>query len=335
MKDLTKKKRLSNQAFIDVSMLLILIVFYIVACILVPTMFSLQNVMNIISQQSYMIIMGIGVTFLLITGNFDLSVGSVAAYAGVLMTWFCQNNDPNATSSLTTGLGLNYWVALLITMALCVLIGLINALFVVKFKVASVIVTLGTMYIARGVAWVVTEGATRLQGLPDSYGVLGRFQLFGTIGLPVVLVVVIVAIGMIIEKKTNFGRRMYLIGSNPKAAEISGIKTNKHLTILYIVSAIFAGIAGVLLSSKFKAGRANMADGYEFDVLVATILGGSSIAGGFGSLTSLIIGTLILGILSSVLNQLGAPSDVQVITKGVIIVVAVLAQRIAISKRKS
>lgn len=329
------KKRLSNQTFIDVSMLAILAVFYVVACILVPTMFSAKSLMNIISQQSYIIIMGIGVTFLLITGNFDLSVGAVAAYAGVFMTWFCQAYDPNSSSALTTGLGMNYWVALGITMALCVFIGLMNALFIVRFKVASVIVTLGNMYIARGIAWVVTEGATRLHGLPDSYGMLGRFQLFNIIGLPVILVVVIAAISLFIEKRTCFGRKMYLIGSNKKAAEISGIDINRYLIVLYIASAVLAGIAGVLLSSKFEAGRANMADGYEFDALVATVLGGSSIAGGFGSITSLIIGTLILGILSSVLNQLGAASDIQVITKGFIIVIAVLAQRIAISNRKS
>ena len=328
------KKRLSNEAFMHLSMLSVLIVFFIAASIIVPTFFNAKGMLNIISQQSYLIIIGIGVTFLLITGHFDLSVGGIAACAGVLFAYFSQPNDPTATSNLAIGLGLNLVPAVLLTLAISAAIGAVNAYFIVKMRVASVIVTLGTMYIGRGIAMLVAHGAQRNVGLPPDFGLLGSIRVGGVFNLTVMIMLVLVVAALIVEKKTVFGRRMYYIGANKNAAEISGVKVNRQVSSLYVMSAILSGLTGIILASMFRSGRAYGAGGYEFNALVVTVLGGTSIAGGFGSVVSLLIGTFILGILSTSLNQLGLPPDVQTILKGVIIVIAVVAQRFALQRRK-
>ncbi len=328
------KKRLSNEAFINLSMLSVLLVFFIAASIIVPTFLNGRGLLNIVFQQSYLIIIGIGVTFLLITGHFDLSVGGIAACAGVLFAYFSQPNDPTAHSTLAIGLGLDLAPAILLTLAVSAAIGVMNAFFIVRMKVASVIVTLGTMYIARGIAMLVAHGAQRNVGLPPEFGLLGDIRVGGVFNLPVLIMLGLVAAALIIEKKTIFGRRMFYIGANKSAAVISGVKVNRMVSSLYIVSAVLAGFTGMILASMFNSGRAYGASGYEFNALVVTVLGGTSITGGFGSIISLLIGAFILGILSTSLNQLGLPPDIQTILKGAIIVIAVVAQRFALERRK-
>ncbi len=326
-----KKRKLGNESFINLSMFAVLMVFFVIACFVVPTFFSAQGILNIFAQQSYILIMGIGITFLLISGNFDLSVGGIAACSGVLFAFFCQTSVPSDVP-LSTGLGMNIFPAIMLSLFVCLLIGALNAVFVVKMKIASVIVTLGTMSIARGIANVVAHGAMLNVGLPNNFKVLGEYTV-GPLGLPVILMIAGIVIALIIEKKTLFGRRMYYIGANSEAAKISGVKVEKEVAILYIVSALLSAFTGIILASKFNAGRSTAAMGYEFDALVATVLGGTSIVGGFGSVLGLLIGTLILGILSTCLNQLGLPPSVQVVAKGAIILIAVVAQRFALNKR--
>jgi ribose/xylose/arabinose/galactoside ABC-type transport system permease subunit len=261
-------------------------------------------------------------------------VGGVAACAGVLAAYFCQPPITALSAPLSHGLGMGILPATLLTLVICAVIGAINAYFVVKVRVASVIVTLGTMYMARGIAVLVTQGAQRNVGLPDEFEVLGHLTFGGVISLPVVIMVGLVLVSIIVEKRTVFGRRMYFIGANPMAAEISGIRVKRHVAILYIVTAVLAGFTGIILASKFKSGRGYAASGYEFNALVMTVLGGTSITGGFGSVISLVIGALILGILSTSLNQLGLHPAAQTIAQGAIILMAVIAQRFALEQRK-
>ena len=159
----------------------------------------------------------------------------------------------------------------------------INAFFVAFLKVPSIIVTLGTMMLARGIAQVVTQGAQRNTSLPDVFGVIGNMAIPATsIKISVLIMLVLVFVAFIFEKKTVPGRRTYLIGANSEAARLSGVKVTRHLTSLFILSALLAGITGILLASEFKAGVSNRATGYEFDALVVALLGGVSINGGRG-----------------------------------------------------
>jgi ribose/xylose/arabinose/galactoside ABC-type transport system permease subunit len=336
----TKKVRknvfgsMSNESFISLFMVGVLVVLFGVACAFVPNFYLPKNMINLITNNWYTIILGIGVTFLLITGNFDLSVGGTIALTGVLSVYFCQaaNVSQNA---LANGLGLPYGVAVGLALICAMGIGAINAFFIARLKVPSIIITLGTMMLARGLAQVITRGAQRNTSLPDVFGVVGNMSIQGTsIKISVVIMIFLVIVAFIFEKMTVSGRRTYLIGANAVAARLSGIKVARHLTSLYIISALLAGITGILLASEFKAGVSSRATGYEFDALVISLLGGVSIVGGFGSVLGMFVGAIILSIVTTAATGLLLSPDWQFTLKGVVTFIAILAQRFALDRRK-
>jgi ribose transport system permease protein len=191
------------------------------------------------------------------------------------------------------------------------------------------------MMLARGIAQVITRGAQRNTSLPDEFGVLGSLGIPGTtIRLPVLIMLALLIIAFIFEKKTVFARRIYLIGANPEAARLSGINVTKYLTALYIISGLLAGITGILLASEFKAGVSNRAMGYEFDALVITLLGGVSITGGFGSVLGMFVGALILSVVTSSATGLLLSPDWQFTLKGIVTFIAILGQRYALDRRR-
>lgn len=324
--------KISNLTFINISMLGVLAVVFIAASLVVPRFFNINNISNLIAQQAEVIILGIGVTFLLITGYFDMSVGGIVAMGAVLSAYFSQAYIPGSYD-LASGLGLNYGLALVLTLLCCMLIGVINAFFIVKMKVNSVVVTLGTMAVARGIAMIVSKGAQRISGLPPVFKEIGQYTVIGTINLAVIIMLVLLVAALIIESKTVFGRRIYLIGANQVAAKLSGVKVSRDITMLYIISAFLASVTGIVMASRFNAGNSSLGTGYEFDALVVTVLGGTSIAGGFGSVTCAVVGAFILGILASSVNMLGFQPAMQMLVKGFVIIIAILAQRFALDKR--
>jgi len=327
--------RLSDESFITLFMVGVLIVVFGIASIAVPNFYKVQNIVNLVTNNWFIIILGIGVTFLLITGNFDMSVGGVIALTGVLAVYFCQASNVSQ-NVLANGLGLPYGVAVALALLCAMGVGAINAFFIARLKVPSIIVTLGTMMLARGAAQVITQGAQRNTSLPDSFGVLGSLSIPGTsVRLAVVVMIVLIVVAFVFEKKTVFGRRIYLIGSNPVAARLSGVNVTKYLTALYILSALLAGITGILLASEYKAGVSSRAMGYEFDALVVALLGGVSISGGFGSVLGMFLGAIILSVVTSSATGLLLSPDWQFTLKGIVTFIAVLAQRFALDKRKS
>jgi ribose/xylose/arabinose/galactoside ABC-type transport system permease subunit len=326
--------KMSDESFITIIMVGVLVTLFAIACIFVPNFYQPQNMINLIANNWFVIILGIGVTFLLITGNFDMSVGGVIALTGVLSVYFAQGANVSQ-NALANGLGLPYVVAIALALLCAMGVGAINAFFVTRLKVPSIIVTLGTMMLARGAAQVITQGAQRNTSLPDVFGVLGNLGIPGTsIRLPLLVMVALIIVAFIFEKKMVAGRRTYLIGANPEAARLSGIKVGRHISALYIISALLAGIAGVLLASEFKAGVSSRAMGYEFDALVIALLGGVSIAGGFGSVLGMLVGALILSVVTSAATGLLLSPDWQFTLKGIVTFLAILAQRFALDKRK-
>jgi ribose/xylose/arabinose/galactoside ABC-type transport system permease subunit len=325
-------KGMSNLSFITLAMFGVLVAVFGVASLLVPRFFDINNVSNLIAQQADIIIIGIGVTFLMISGYFDLSVGGIIAMAAVLSAYFSQ--APSAASfELGSGLGIPYGLALVLTLICCVGIGAINAFFIVKMKIASVIVTLGTLAFSRGIAMIVAQGAQRNTGLPPIFKECGSFTFVGTLNLAVLIMIVLLIGALIVEKKTVFGRRMYQIGANQTAARLSGVKVDRELSLLYILSALLGGISGIVMASKFNSGNCALGTGYEFDALVVTVLGGTSVFGGFGSVAGMVIGAFILGILSTSVNMLGFPPSLQMLVRALVIIVAILAQRFALDRR--
>lgn len=326
--------KMSDESFITVFMIGVLVILFGIACAVVPNFYQPQNMINLITNNWFIIILGIGVTFVLITGNFDMSVGGVIALTGVLSVYFSQGANVSQ-NALANGLGLPYIVAIGLALLCAMGVGAVNAFFITRLKVPSIIVTLGTMMLARGIAQVITEGAQRNTSLPEVFGVLGNLSIPGTsIRLPVLVMIALVIAAFIFERKTVAGRRTYLIGANPEAARLSGINVGRHLTALYIFSALLAGITGILLASEFKAGVSSRAMGYEFDALVIALLGGVSIAGGFGSVLGMFVGAIILTVVTSAATGLLLSPDWQFTLKGIVTFIAILAQRYALDKRK-
>ena len=327
--------KLSDESFITLFMVGVLVVLFGIASLAVPNFYKAQNMVNLVTNNWFIIILGIGVTFLLITGNFDMSVGGNIALTGVLAVYFCQASNVSQ-NALANGLGLPYGVAVALALLCAMSVGAINAFFIARLKVPSIIVTLGTMMLARGIAQVITQGAQRNTSLPDSFGVLGSLGIPGTsIRLAVLVMIALILVAFIVEKKTVFGRRIYLIGSNPVAARLSGINVTRYLTFLYILSALLAGITGILLASEYKAGVSSRAMGYEFDALVIALLGGVSISGGFGSVLGMFLGAIILAVVTSSATGLLLSPDWQFTLKGIVTFIAIVAQRFALDKRKS
>ncbi|MCG3207649.1 MAG: Ribose import permease protein RbsC [Anaerolineae bacterium] len=326
--------KLSNESFITLLMVGVLLFLFGIAVVFVPNFYQPQNMLNLITNNWYIIIIGIGVTFLLITGNFDLSVGGVIALTGVLSVYFCQGVNVSQ-NALANGLGLPYGVAVGLALLCAMGIGALNAFFVTRLKVPSIIVTLGTMMLARGIAQVITQGAQRNTSLPDVFGVVGNMAIPGTfIKVSVLIMLVLLAAAFIFERKTVSGRRTYLIGANAAAARLSGVNVSRHLTALFILSSFLAGITGILLASEFKAGVSSRAMGYEFDALVVALLGGVSITGGFGSVLGMFVGALILTVVTSAATGLLLSPDWQFTLKAIAVFVAILAQSFALNRRK-
>jgi ribose transport system permease protein len=325
--------KVSNETFITLFMIGVLVALFLIAVIFVPNFAKPQNIINILTNNWYIVIIGIGVTFLLITGNYDMSVGGVIALTGVLSVWFVQGVNVSR-NPLANGLGLPYPVAIGLALLCAMGVGALNAFFVAKLKVPSIIVTLGTAMLARGAAQVVTQGAQRNTSLPDVFGVIGNAAIPGTtIKISVLIMVALMIAAYIFERRTVPGRRTYQIGANQEAARLSGIKVTRHLTMLYILSALLAGITGILLTSEYKAGLSSRAVGYEFDALVVTLLGGVSIAGGFGSVLGMFVGAILLSIMTTAATGLLLSPDWQFTLKAVVTFVAILAQRWALDKR--
>lgn len=333
MNKISVRSKLSSESFITLSMLVVLVVLLGLACLFVPRFFLLQNIINIITSSWYIIVLGIGVTFLLVTGNFDLSVGGIVAMSSVLVFYFTQTNS-GARSALDNGLGLPYGVAIVLALVAALAIGAINAFFVTRLKIASILVTLGTMSITRGIAQIVTLGSQRNVNIPGLFGAVGNFIIVSSIKLSVIIMIVLVIIAAIVEKMTVFGRRTYLIGANTQAARLSGVKVEKHVTILYLTSALLAGMVGILLSSEYLSGNSNRGMGFEFDALVIVLLGGTSIIGGFGTVTGTVVGALIISVVTASATGLLLRPEWQFLLKGVIVFIAIMAQRFALDRRQ-
>lgn len=328
------KGKMSNETFITLLMVGVLLFLFVVAVIFVPNFYQPRNILNLLTHSWSVIILGIGVTFLLITGNFDLSVGGVIAMTGVLSVYFSQAANVSL-NELANGLGMPYGIAVALALVGAICIGGVNAFFIVKLKVPSIIVTLGTMMLARGIGQVITQGAQRNTSLPEVFGVIGNATIPGTpVKISVGIMVILVILAFIFEKKTLAGRRIYLIGANEAAARLSGVKVDRLLAGLFIFSSFLAGLTGILMASEYKAGLSNRAMGYEFDALVITLLGGVSINGGFGSVLGMFIGALILSVVNSSATGLLLSPRWQFTLKAIAVFIAILAQGYFLNKRK-
>ncbi|MFT3950309.1 MAG: ribose ABC transporter permease [Agriterribacter sp.] len=285
----------------------------IILSIATPYFFTVQNLLIVLRQVSVNGILAVGVTFVIIAGGIDLSLGSVIALTGVIAAGFAH---PNTYPVI---------VPVLIGLSAGVLIGTINGLTITIGKVAPFIVTLGMMTIARGLALVLSNGRP-VTNLSPSFNFIGGGDVLH-IPVPILLFALVILISSVILKYTRIGRYVYAVGGNESAAKASGIRVNRVKLFAYIMCSGLAALAGIVLTSRITTGQPNAGIAYELDAIAAVVIGGTSLLGGRGSIAGTVIGVLIIGVINNGLDLLNVSSYYQQIIKGVIIVGAVLLDR--------
>jgi len=288
----------------------VLLLIVIVLSFLSKSFLTLTNFNNVIRQVAFVVITGCAVTPLMISGNFDLSIGSVLGITGML-------------SALFVTLSIPLWFSIILSTVVGSAIGLLNGLMVVKLRIPSIIATLGTMYAARGLALVISGGNSIHMGLGKNFTLLGRGYL-GRIPIIFIIMFLTIFIFYFIESKTILGRYTYAIGGNKRTALLSGINVGSIIILLYFLVGTLTGFSGTLMASRLGVGQAMVGSGFEFDVIVAVVLGGTSIEGGEGSIFGMLIGAFIVGFIANGLNLMGIHSFYQSIVKGIVLVGAVL-----------
>ena len=296
-----------------------LCVMILVFGIINPSFFSGENTTNLLRQVVPIMIIGIGQSFVMITGGIDLSIGSVAGMSSMI------------SATLMTKGGMDPWVASGVTLAACCLVGLVNGLLVSVTKLPAFIATLGTMIIARGVAQLA-NGNMNTDGIPESAdGFKSIFYYGDTLGLynPIWIGIVLFLIFAFILGKTCTGRHTYAIGSNYEAAKLSGVNVVAAETKVYVFSAFLAGVVGLMLTAQSGMGTMNAGLSYELNAVAASVIGGVSTMGGQGLLFGTVIGSFIWGVLNNGLQFAGAPLALRNLVIGVVVIISVLIDRIA------
>ncbi|MGR6898183.1 ribose ABC transporter permease [Rummeliibacillus sp. TYF-LIM-RU47] len=294
--------------------LLGLLLIIIIISFMSPSFLTATNIFNVLRQVSISALIAFGMTFVILTGGIDLSVGSTLALTGAI------------SAGLLAG-GMNPLLAMLIGLLLGALLGAINGVIIAKGKVAPFIATLATMTIFRGLTLVYTDGKP-VSGLGDSQA----FQLFGKgylFGIPVPVVTMIVAFIVLyfILKQTTFGRRVYAIGGNEEASRLSGINVDRITIAVYALTGMLAALSALILTSRLNSAQPTAGQSYELDAIAAVVLGGTSLTGGRGWIFGTLVGALIIGVLNNGLNLIGVSSFFQQVVKGIVILIAVLLDR--------
>ncbi|MGJ8656918.1 MAG: ABC transporter permease [Akkermansiaceae bacterium] len=268
-----------------------------------------NNLLNVARQVSMLGICAVGFAFVLLLGGIDLSVGSVITLVNIVAAWLMVNAN------------LNPVLTVVIVIAMAAAIGFLNGWIIATLQMPSIIVTLAMMIIIEGIAYLICEGLP-IYGFVTSFAVIGQGYV-GPIPIPVIIMAVVMALGGFILNKTFFGRYFYAVGGNEEAAKLSGIDVKKVKYLVYTLSGLFAGVAGVVILSRTNSGQVLAGKGFEFDVLTACVLGGVSVAGGFGKISNVLAGVLILGVLSNGLVLLDISQFVQMVIKGSVLMIAV------------
>jgi len=279
-----------------------------------PSFIQPLNLLNLLRQVSVNALIAFGMTFIILTGGIDLSVGSIVALSSALM------------AGMMVG-GVTPILAIFLGCLLGGVMGVINGILITVGKMAPFIATLATMTAYRGLTLIYTNG-NPITGLGenDLFQFIGRGYFLG-IPFPVVMVFITFMLLFYLLHKTPFGRHVYALGGNEKAAFISGIKVKKIKILVYSLSGFLAALGGVILTSRLNSAQPTAGDSFELDAIAAVVLGGVSLSGGKGKIVGTLIGVLMIGTLNNGLNLLGVSSFYQQLVKGIVIIVAVLLDR--------
>lgn len=279
---------------------------------LAPQFLTFDNFVNVALSIAVIGILAVGMTFVILTGGIDLSIGSVAALAGVAAAIVTQKTEL-ASIGFAAALGIG------------LMCGAFNGLAVAFFRVPSFVVTLAVLTIARGLAFVFSEGRS-IGNLPESFGRFGKSVFLG-IPFSVWLMLLTFAAGWFLLRQTTFGRYVYAIGGNAEAAFLSGVKIKKVMFSVYLLNGFLVGLGAIVLASRLGAGVPNSGLQYELDVIAAVVVGGASLSGGRGSVISTLLGAIFIGVLNNGLNLVSIDTYIQKIVLGIVILLAVFADK--------
>lgn len=280
---------------------------------LTPHFLTVSNLLNVAQQTSINAVVAVGMTFVILSGGIDLSVGSIVAVAGVVLGAMLQSGQPAV-------------VAIAAALAIGTLTGLINGALVSWGGLPPFIVTLGMMSVARGAALLFTEGRP-VSGFDEGFRSLATGSV-AFIPAPVVIMLVVYAVAHFVLTTTTFGRYVYAIGGNEEATRLSGVLVRRQKTVIYGVSGLMSAVAAIILTARLNSAQPIAGMMYELDAIAATVIGGTSLMGGEGTLTGTLVGALIMGVLRNGLNLLGVSSFLQQIVIGAVIVIAVLVDTV-------
>ena len=275
--------------------------------------FSASNFINVLRQVSIVGIMAVGMTFVILTGGVDLSVGGVTACVGVIC------------AKLMVG-GWHPVLAILVALAFAGLVGAVNAFFSHEFKLNAMIVTLATLQILKGISYIVT-GAIPVYGFTEKFKVIGQGHV-GAIPIPIIIMLALYVIAYIVLKYTKFGQSIYGIGGNEEAVRLTGINSRRAKYSAYILCSVVSGIAGIVLLSRANTAQPSAGFGYEMDVIAGAVLGGISMSGGEGKITGVFAGVLVMAILSNGMLMMDVSEYWQWVTKGIVMLVAITYDRV-------
>ncbi len=300
------------------SLVFILLVLFIFLALTSPTFLSVRNLTNLGRQTSINGIVALGMTFVIISGGIDLSVGAVVGLSGMVAAILMRG-------------GLGILPAILAAVAVSALVGLINGVVIFYGRVPPFIATLGTMTVARGVIMLVS-GAAMVAGLPRSFTAFSQAEY---LGIPSMILVwaAFAVVAFVITRWTVFGRSVYTVGSNMEAARLSGIDVRWTTIGVYVVCSIFAGVAGILLTSRIANGVPTAGQGYELEAIAAAVIGGASLSGAEGSILGTVIGAVIMQLLRNGGNLLSInPFILEIVIGSLIVITVMLDQRNKLKK---
>ena len=310
MKTAIKEYMIKNKS------LVVLVVFCIIVSILNPRFLTISNILNILRQTSINSVIAAGMTFVILTGGIDLSVGSILAISG-------------AVAAAMISQGNNEFIAVIAALAIGAALGAFNGLVISKGKIQPFIATLGVMTLVRGYTLVFTDGKPISAGSSEAalkFSNIGAGYFLG-IPLPIYIMVLVFGLAYYVLRHTRTGRYVYSLGCNEEATIYSGINTDRIKVLVYTISGFLAALAGIIITARLSSAQPQAGTGYELDAIAAVVLGGTSLAGGIGGIFGTVIGALIIGVLNNSLNLMDVSSYYQLLLKGLVILAAVLLDR--------
>lgn len=293
----------------DKAIWLVFVILFVGFTIANPRFTTPSNLLTIARQVSMYGIASIGMTFVILLGGIDLATGSIITFTNIFCAWMMVH------------LGMNMWLAILIALIAATFIGTINGFMVSTVRIPALIATFATQTIFEGAAYLLC-GGTPVNGFTKWFKVIGQGYA-GPIPVPVIIMAVCFVLGSFILNKTYFGRYFYAVGGNEEAARLSGIRVGRVKYLVYSLSGLFAGLAGIVMLSRTNSGQPTAGKGYEFDVITCVVLGGVSVTGGYGKLSNVLAGVLIIGALTNGMVLLNVSSYVQLVVKGIVLALAV------------